>query len=288
MKKLFIVSILILSFFCSCGQTEQAPEQEEIVIALLDTGVSTSAIESERLLAGWNYVLDSGDTEDRINHGTAVASVLLGCESAGVEAMAPEDCFVLPLVVMDKTENGIESVEPQALAQAITDAADRYGADIINVSLGIQKDHEDVKKAIDYAEDRGVLVVSAVGNSGDEGEFYYPAAYESVLGVGSHDENGDVSDFSQKNGTADILAPGEDIWLASRNGKTYGSRGSSFATAYVTAAAAQLLAHEPSLSAAQLRELLCGSAVDIGQAGFDDSCGWGLLDAEAAIGKLLS
>ena len=253
-----------------------APPQEGIVIALLDTGISTTAIQSASLLPGWNYVTDSADTEDRINHGTAVTSAILGCESAGVEGQAP-DALVVPLVVMDKVESSIESVSPETLARAIRDSVDTYGADIINISLGIKKDAPELRSAVEYAEQQGALVVSAVGNDGGSEDRFFPASYETVLAVGSHDKYGEVSDFSQKNGTVDLLAPGEDIWLASRNGKTYGSRGTSYATGFVSAAAANLWADTPELSPAELREVLCSNAIDIEPIGYDASSGWGLL-----------
>jgi len=94
-------------------------------------------------------------------------------------------------------------VTPQVLAQAIRDAVDVYGVHIINVSLGIKKDAPEVREAVSYAQAQGVLVVCAVGNDGPNGAPYYPAAYSTVLGVGSHDEGGAVSDFSHQNGTAD-------------------------------------------------------------------------------------
>ena len=96
-----------------------------------------------------------------------------------------------------------------------------------------------------------------------------------MLTVGSHDKNLALSDFSQQNGTADILAPGEDIWLASRNGKTYGARGTSYATAYVSAAAAWLWQAQPALTAEDLRQILISSAQMV------DDCL--ILDAEAAF-----
>ena len=119
------------------------------------------------------------------------------------------------------------------------------------------------------------MVVAAAGNEGDSTEHFYPAAYEGVLTVGSHDKNLELSDFSQQNGTADILAPGEDIWLASRNGKTYGARGTSFATAYVSAAAAGLWQVQPELTAGEVRQIILGSARLV------DDCL--ILDAEAAL-----
>jgi len=275
MKK-FLALCLLLVCLPGCAAPAAPSKPDGIVIALLDTGVSTTAIQSENLLPGWNYVLDSGDTEDRINHGTAVASVILGCESAGVEGMAPE-AYLVPLVVADKTET-TESVPPETLAQAIRDSVDTYGADIINISLGIKKDVPEVRKAVEYVEEQGALVVSAVGNEGDSEDLFYPAAYETVLAVGSHDKHGEVSDFSQKNGTADLLAPGEDIWMASRNGKTYGTRGTSYATGYVSAAAANIWATDSSLTPAEIHEALCNTTLDTEEPGWDPSSGWGVLN----------
>ena len=244
MKKLIAILLLIAALCLSGCTMQQADEQppvtrEKVVIALLDTGVSTTAIQSDSLLKGHNYVTGTDDTEDRINHGTAVASVILGCESAEVVGIAP-DIALVPLVVADKADGETKSVTPEVLAQAIRDSVDKYDACIINVSLGIKKDDPAVKEAVAYVQKQGALVICAAGNSGDSEELYYPAAYDGVLTVGSHDKDLKVSSFTQQNGTVDILAPGEDVWLASRNGKTYGAKGTSYATGYVSATAALL------------------------------------------------
>lgn len=277
MKK-YLLLILFLCGLAGCAAPVEklpAPEKEGVVVALLDTGISTAAIDPERILPGYNYVLSSGDTEDRINHGTATGSVIVGCESAEVVGLAPE-AFLVPLVVTDKVDGKAKGVTPEILAQAIVDAVDVYGADVINVSLGIKKDTEELRRAVEYAESKGVPVISAVGNDGVGGDPYYPAAYETVLGVGSHDKNNEISDFTQQNGTADLLAPGENIWLASRNGKTYGAKGSSYATAYVSATAARLLEAQPGLTAEEVRQALISSASTVD--------GWRILVPDAALG----
>lgn len=268
-----VLSLLFLGG-CAAGEQQTQMKYDRPVIALLDTGVSAAAIGAENLLPGHNYVTNTSDTEDRINHGTAVASVILGCDSAGVTGLAEDACYIVPLVVAD--ESG--SVSPDVLAQVIRDSIDSYGADIISISLGIRKDAEAVRDAIAYAEEKNVLVVSAVGNDGESEELYYPAAYDTVLAVGSHDKEGNVSRFSQQNGTADILAPGEDIWLASRNGKTYGARGTSYATGYVSAAAALLWVESPRLTAEEVAQTMLSSAQTVD--------GWQILDIRAALDAL--
>jgi subtilisin family serine protease len=262
MKKLSALLLVILCLSgCASEQVSDASpiERDRVIIALLDTGISTTAIPSESLLPGHNYVTNTDDTEDRINHGTAVASVILGCESAGVKGVAPST-FVVPLVIADKVEGEMVTATPDVLAGAIRDSVDKYGACIINVSLGIKKDDPAVKAAVAYVQKQGALVIAAAGNGGDSEELYYPAAYDGVLTVGSHDKDLKVSSFTQQNGTVDILAPGEDIWLASRNGVTYGARGTSYATGFVSAAAALLWQADLTQTPEEISQTILSSA----------------------------
>lgn len=263
MKKIFPFFLIILILFsgCSVKETVQLHDPSRIVIALLDTGVSTAAIKSDHLLAGFNYVTGTNETEDLINHGTAVASAILGCESADVTGVAPE-AYILPLVIVSKQEGETISVSPETLAQAIRDSIDVYNADMINVSLGIQKDYSALYEAIAYAEQKGIPIISAVGNDGETGKPYYPAAYDTVLAVGSCDRNGKKSAFSQSG--AEVLAPGEDIMLASRVGLPYGIKGTSFATGFVSAYAAKLLMKEPSLTPQKLFDKITQKAAFCG------------------------
>ncbi|MDD6035059.1 MAG: S8 family serine peptidase [Lachnospiraceae bacterium] len=253
--------ILVLLTGCAYMPQSAAVEADGVKIALIDTGISTKAIEKERILPGYNYVTGSDDTEDRINHGTAVSSIIVGCESAEVKAMS-DNAYLIPLVVVDKVDGNTKVVTPDVLAKAIRDSIDIYEADIINVSLGIQNDDSALCEAVEYAAEKGIPVISAVGNGGVDGSPYYPAAYETVLAVGSCDDKGNESDFSQSG--AEIFAPGERIMLASRNGVPYGIKGTSFATGFVSAYAANLLAEEPKLTPNELYDKLIEKALSNG------------------------
>ena len=206
MKKIafFLLGLALLLAGCA-GKPEALHDPEHIVIALLDSGVSTTAIGSDHLLSGWNYVTDTEDTEDQVNHGTAVASAILGSSSAEVTGTA-ENAWLIPLVVVTEVEGKTTGVPPQTLAQAIRESVDRYHADLICVSLGILREDADLLEAVRYAYEQNIPVVAAVGNDGENGQPLYPAAYDMVLAVGSCDKNGNRSPFSQ-NG-ADVLAPG--------------------------------------------------------------------------------
>lgn len=251
MKKLFALFCLLL-LLCGCS-AKYKNQDDEIVIALLDSGVSASAVESSHLREGYNYITGTNDTEDILNHGTAVASILLGSDIAEVKSEAP-DAFVVPLVIVTEVDGKTTPASIETLAKAIRDSVDVYRADIINVSLGVQTDNTVLYEAVTYAEKNGVLVISAVGNDGKNGKPYYPAAYYTVLSVGSHDKNGNVSDFSQDG--ADVLAQGEDILLASKNGRKYGTKGTSYATGFVSATAANYLKEHPKSTPSELRNYL--------------------------------
>lgn len=259
-----VLSVILVLWGCSSSGASGKRvryDSGKIIIALLDTGVSTNAIDSKYLLPGYNYVEDSENTEDLINHGTAVASAIVGSEKAGIKGAASKVCLV-PLVVVTKQDGEMTGASPEILAKAIQDSVDVYNADIINVSLGIYKEDSVLLDAVEYAEEKGVLIVSAVGNNGLEAKSYYPAAYPTVLAAGSCDRDGRQSVFTQ-NG-ADVLAPGEDIWLASRNGKTYGARGTSYASGYVSAMAANLLIEKISITPKELREAVIQKALSCG------------------------
>lgn len=266
MKKLILLLITLLIFTFGCTSSE---ENREIIIALLDTGISSTAIKGENILEGWNYVTDNSDTEDRINHGTAVTSVIVGCDSAEITGIAPM-ARIVPLVVTDKVEGNVTSISPETLAKVIRDSVDKYGASVINVSLGTKKDTPELRSAIEYVQKKGALVIAAAGNDGDSGELYYPAAYDGVLTVGSHDKDMKISDFTQQNGRVDILAPGEDIWLASRNGKTYGAKGTSYSTGFVSAVAVMIWEATPTLTSEDVKNKILESTVTVD--------GWRILD----------
>ncbi len=71
----------------------------------------------------------------------------------------------------------------------------------------------------------------------------------------------------------DILAPGEDVWLASRNGKKYGAKGTSYAAGKVSAAAALIWEKNPKFSAKNVRKELLSAADTVGD--------WKILNMEA-------
>ena len=242
-----LVVAVLWSFF---GKSNREP----VVIAIIDTGISTEAIPGETILEGKNYFDPSLTTEDTYGHGTAVASVIL--------EYFPQAQLV-PLVSNVYDEGKIRQVSNDVFAQMIRDAIDVYHCDIINVSAGLILDKTPIREAVAYAEEQGVLMVASAGNDyATNGDFaYFPASYDTVFAVGSVTKDStSVSDFSQRGKWVDIYTCGEDVEIATLSGNTKQSEGTSYSAARITAEAAKLLQKNPDLTAAQLREKLLGSA----------------------------
>ena len=255
-KRLLLILCVVLSIAVIGGMISKVEyiTRDPVVIGIIDTGISTNAIDSDHILEGKNYLDPSLSTEDTYGHGTAVASVIL--------MELPQAQFV-PLVSNAYNKGKIKQVDNDVFAQMIRDAVDVYHCQIINLSVGLILDKPSIREAVAYAEEKGVLVVASVGNDyATDGEFvYYPAAYETVLAVGSvNKERKEISDFSQRGDWVDIYARGEEITIKTLSGNTRESEGTSYSAAIVTARAARLLQKNPYLTPTQLREKLLKKA----------------------------
>lgn len=241
-----------------------AEEDNIIKIALIDTGIAVDAINGEHVLAGWNYCENSDNTEDTIGHGTALASLILGSDKADITGGAPE-AYIVPLVCQVKDDAGeLQKVEPEQLAQLIEDAVLKYDCNIINISAGVKTDSDVLREAVKYADEQGVLIIASAGNEGNS-DVYYPGGYDEVLCIGSaNKEMAGRADFSQENETVDLLAPGEEVMVATMKGNPMKVEGTSYSAAYMTAVAAKLWQEQRESTAAELIEKIMEYTVSVG------------------------
>lgn len=268
-------------------------------VGFIDTGISTKYIDAAQVAGGKNYVFPEQDTEDRVGHGTATAGMMLGSLQLDIKGSCPH-AVAVPLVTYDRYLSGVvKNLDISVMCQAIYDAIDVFGCRVINISMGIPIESEQLALAVEYADEKGVVVVSATGNDNllYPQRSYYPAVYPTVIGVGSTNgpkdtlvENtiGDTSDsltndyavagFSQRNGVS-VMAEGVNVrTITNRNeAEAILRSGTSYSCAYVAGLCAQLLVDSPSLNPAQVRALLYASAQDIGTPGVDAESGWGVV-----------
>lgn len=182
---------------------------EGIKVAVLDTGCQLDHVDLvDNLLPGKNFINPKLPPNDDCpkGHGTHATGIICAMNNnTGMVGVAPQT-KVLPVKVLDKTGQGNLDV----VAEGIRWAADQ-GVDFISLSLGSPNPLQQIRKAIQYADKKGVVIFCAAGNSGFSEEIYYPAAYPEPIAIGAIDENLIRCKFSATGKNLDFMAPGSRI-----------------------------------------------------------------------------
>jgi putative cell wall-binding protein len=188
-------------------------------------------------------------------------------------ASAAEKVKLMPVKVFEGKTTYMSTV-----IQGIRYAADN-GADIINLSLGSYSNMQALEDAIDYAVDKGALVVGAAGND-NEHAVLYPATYSDVLAVGSVDSTTlTKSTFSNYGETVDVSAPGTNIFSTWMDGYET-LDGTSMSTAIVSSVSSMVKQQYPFLKGLQVKDILENSTTPLPEI---DRLGTGLINAEEAL-----
>jgi len=185
------------------------------VVAILDTGVlyRTSGpyrqapdLANTRFVEGFDAIGRDGSPDDEHGHGTHVAGTVAQStnNNLGVAGVAPE-AALMPVRVLDARGSGGWG----SLAAGIRYAADN-GADVINMSLGGGMPSQVVRRAIDHAHEKGVVIVAAAGNA-SKSRVEYPAAYDHVIAVGAVRFDEELTFYSSYGRGLDVVAPGGDL-----------------------------------------------------------------------------
>jgi thermitase len=249
-----------------------------VTIAILDTGVELSHPDLfVKILPGYDFVNRDDIAQDDNGHGTHVAAIAAASTNNGV-GMAGVDpgANIMPVKVLDAFGNGTNA----NVAAGITWATDQ-GAQVINLSLGGSFPSSVLEDAVNYAYERGVIMVAAAGNSG-VGSVLYPAAYPAVIAVAATDNSNNRANFSNFGAEVDVAAPGANIYSAYPGGG-YGYRsGTSMAAPHVAGLAA-ILRGIPGNGPLRVVTIIESTCLDLGAPGWDAYYGFGLIQMDAAI-----
>lgn len=217
-------------------------------------------------------------------HGTFVGGLVSSTydNKTGSGGVAP-NVSIMDLRFLDNAGRFYTS-DWDKLADAI-DYATENGADIINISIYASvKPSGVVHDALKRAESNGVLVVGIAGNNGEK--IGYFGRWEEVFTVGSINESGKVSGFSNYGPEVELVAPGSEVLSFRPGGNLSTGSGTSFAAPHVTGTAALILSKRPEISLSELKRALRESARDIGKSGFDEYAGHGVIDASKSLGEV--
>jgi serine protease len=285
------------------------------IVAVIDTGVayenySTGGpawrrsqyyqapdLANTNFVQGYDFVNNDTHPNDDEGHGTHVTGTIAqstnnGSGTAGVAYGAS----IMPVKVLNSQGSGSYA----DIADGIRYAADN-GADVINLSLGGSSGSNALRDALEYAYNKGVVIVAASGNDGT-GTVSYPAAYdEFVIAVGATRFDETRAGYSNWGSALDIVAPGGDTSI-DQNGDGYGDgvlqqtfgntyndwgyyfyQGTSMATPHVAGVAALVVANGNAVGPVDVRRALEETADDLGVSGRDDIYGNGLLNAIGAL-----
>lgn len=282
---------------------------EGIVIAVIDSGIDTDHPELNDNLwvntdevagngidddgngyiddrHGFNFTDDNSNIEDSGFHGTHVSGTIAGEVGGQVQGVA-YDAKIMTLKVFNADGSATETDIADAIYYAV-----QNGANIINMSLGIQAEESSVnpndwaaiRAAMKFANDNGVITVAAAGND----SFSSPAvpgsyAVEAGIVVGAVKQNGalDTTYSNLAGGAKDyegdgaevplyVSAAGTQVWstfpmdgiqnIPQEGPDGYAAiSGTSMATPHVAAAIALLLEANPSITPDQIRVALANT-----------------------------
>jgi len=261
-------------------------------VAVLDTGVDAGHPDLiGRIKGSKDFTGSASGTDDRVGHGTHVASTVAGtgAASGGKERGVASGADLLIGKVLNDGGTGFESQIIAGMQWAVAN-----NADVVSMSLGSSAPtttcDDPIAQAVNElsSSSRSLFVVAAGNIGASQNTVSSPGCATSALTVGAVDSTDVAAQFSSRGpvgGThalkPEIAAPGVRILAAAAGGRgVYAYRtmsGTSMATPHVAGAAAVAKQANPTLTGAQLKDLLTSSA-DPTVAGAAQEVGTGRLD----------
>ena len=246
------------------------------------------------------------------SHGTHVATTIsalnngLSINGFGIQT--------LPITVLGRDGTGFRSDIVQGLlyAAGLPNASNTVyqgstPVKVINMSLGSTGGScgSTYQNAINDVYNRGITIVASSGNEAQEapGFYGYPASCNNVISVAATDFLQNRAYYSTYNDQVDIAAPGGDL-TADLTADGYGDgilaydtnedlsllQGTSMASPHAAGAIAILHALVPTLQPFQIEGLLADGHLtdDVGEEGKDDEFGYGALNLQKAVNRIIS
>lgn len=212
----------------------------KVPVAVLDTGLSPYSGLGDAVLSSLDAVNPDEPISDSQGHGTQMALIAAGIvKPYGAGKDADSYAPVIPIKAFD--EDGYTS--NFAIMRSIDFAAEN-GARVMSLSWGSETRSEFLEDAFDYADSKGLIIVGAAGNN-PTGTPFYPAAYDSVIGVGALAPDGTTWEKSNYGSFVTVSAPGFANLPVGYKGDPGAYAGTSIATAFVSNRIADYLSEHP-------------------------------------------
>ncbi len=235
-------------------------------IGVLDTGIDLEHIDlqgrfvdNNGALLGYDAITEVAGGDDLNGHGTHVSGIIAAAgthvEGACLSAQ------LVPLRFLRADGGGDVSDAVKAVSWALEN-----GIDLINHSWTVTNYSQALENILREASERGVLNVTAAGNSGSNNDLsaIYPADFSrtltGVLAVANIDSTGALNSRSNYGlASVDVVAPGTNILSLNLNDGTRTRTGTSMSAPFISALAAMIRQQDTSLNAIKLRAILSHS-----------------------------
>jgi len=252
-----------------------------VKVAILDTGIDLDHPDL-RVAGDVTFVPGTTSGDDDNGHGTLVAGITAALDnSIGTVGIAPE-VELYAVKVLDKNGIGTMSSLRRGIEWAIEN-----DMQVINMSFGVDaKLGHEFRRVLKEAYRAGIVIVAAAGNDGTaEGEgdtMWAPAKYKQVIAVGAIDEADNRCSLSSTGDTLELVAPGVNIHSTRKGGGYANLNATSAASPHVAGVVALLIASGVTDNV-EVRQILQGTAEDLGTSGWDSQYGHGLVNATEAL-----
>ena len=210
---------------------------EGIKVAVIDSGKSEHFETINNTVSASNFSKSPYIT-DHLGHSSFVSGIIAAEKNdQGVIGVAPKAKLYFAKA-MDDSGSG----DPSALVQAINWAISQ-NVDIMSISAGMFFDFKPLRKVIQKAYQKNIIIVAATGNTGLRNyDVAFPARYPEVIGVAAYDQRHKVAEFSSRGTNVSFAMPGVDIYSTYLNNQFCKLSGTSFSTPIMSGVCALILA----------------------------------------------
>ncbi len=272
----------------------------DIVVAVIDDAVQTTHPDLvNKIVAAIDVANNDNDPNPPnvidFSHGTHCAGLIAAQTNNGVGNASIG--YNVSLMAIKAAEDS----NPEGISDGyagIVYAADN-GADVLSLSWGGPDSYQVLQNLINYAYNKGCVIVAAAGNEATEGNYKsYPACYDHVISVGAVNENNALAWFSQYgDDKVDVCAPGGTgitgtglistvpYYSAAHGGNYDYKSGTSMATPITAGLCGLMLSVNPNLTPDKLQEILFSTSTNISSYNTTKGTGNGLINAYEAVKK---
>lgn len=280
-----------VSYFDEAWDVSTGGDSWNVVCVIDDACDYTHEDLYNQVTYGFDYAQNDGDIypddPNEHKHGTHTTGTVAATINNGIGVAG----MVNDTVFFAKVGNPDGTLSDEGILNAIYAVGDIERITAVNMSFGGPSESAAEEQACNYAWNKGKILLVSSGNDGT-GLISYPAKFESCMAVGAMGANGQqlyLASYSQYGNEQEICAPGGDsnagygIVSTIPQNQYEAMDGTSMAAPHVTGLAGLIKHVNMNLTNADIRNIISATAIDYGDAGWDQTYGYGMINAGLAI-----